>query len=59
MDKTLDLRVQKTYHNLIEAFFIIVQEKPLDKFTVNELCEKAQVRRPTFYKHFADKYDFY
>lgn len=58
MDESLDLRVQKTYTALIQAFFDIVQEKPVDKFTVNELCKKAQVRRPTFYKHFNDKYDF-
>lgn len=59
MDKTLDLRVQKTYEALIQAFFEIVQEKSMDKLTVNELCQKAQVRRPTFYKHFKDKYDFF
>jgi AcrR family transcriptional regulator len=26
---------------------------------VNELCDEATIRRATFYKHFADKYDFF
>ena len=30
----------------------------LDDITVNELCERANVRRATFYKHFKDKNDF-
>ncbi|GKS81743.1 hypothetical protein LPAF129_14290 [Ligilactobacillus pabuli] len=58
MDKTLDLRVQKTYDALIQSFLSLLQEKNLDKITVNAICEQAQVRRPTFYKHFKDKYDF-
>ena len=58
MDKTLDLRVQKTYDALIQSFLSLLQEKNFDKITVNAICEQAQVRRPTFYKHFKDKYDF-
>lgn len=26
---------------------------------MNELCDEAMIRRATFYKHFADKYDFF
>ena len=26
--------------------------------TVNLLCERAMIRRTTFYKHFADKYEY-
>ena len=26
---------------------------------MNELCDEATIRRSTFYKHFADKYDFF
>ena len=26
---------------------------------MNELCDEATIRRATFYKHFADKYDFF
>ncbi len=59
MESSLDLRVQKTYDALITALLELTKEKSLDKITVNELCQKARIRRPTFYKHFNDKYDFF
>lgn len=56
----LDLRVQKTYKSLIEAFEVLLheQEKEFEKISVTEICDAAMIRRPTFYKHFLDKYDF-
>ena len=30
----------------------------LENDTVKEICDAAVIRRPTFYKHFLDKYDF-
>lgn len=59
MESSLDLHIQKTYEALINALLELLTEKTLDKLTVNELCEKARIRRPTFYKHFNDKYDFF
>lgn len=59
MIPSYDLRVQKTYHALITGLLKLLQEKPLEKLTVNELCEEAKIRRPTFYKHFNDKYAFF
>ncbi|SHE54685.1 transcriptional regulator, TetR family [Atopostipes suicloacalis DSM 15692] len=54
----LDLRVQRTYKLLIEAFEDLLREKEFEKISVKELCDTAMIRRPTFYKHFLDKYDF-
>ncbi|GMA09051.1 hypothetical protein GCM10025886_22020 [Tetragenococcus halophilus subsp. flandriensis] len=59
MENSLDLRIQKTYESLITSLLELLKEKSLDKITVNELCQKARIRRPTFYKHFNDKYDFF
>lgn len=56
--KSIDLRVQKTHMALIQAFQTLISQKEFDKITVNELCDLALIRRPTFYKHFLDKYDF-
>jgi len=56
--ENLDLRVQKTYKSLIETFEALLQEKEFEKISVTEICEAAMIRRPTFYKHFLDKYDF-
>ena len=53
-----DLRVQKTKAALFRAFYELLAEKSYESITVNELCEKAMVRRATFYKHYRDKHDF-
>ena len=53
-----DLRVRKTKKALFDAFMRMVCEKTIDEITVNELCEAADIRRATFYKHYSDKYDF-
>lgn len=55
----MDLRTKKIYDALIKAFKELLEEKNFEQITVNELCEKAQTRRATFYKHFSDKYDFF
>ena len=54
----LDLRVQKTHKALIEAFENLLHEKEFENISVTEICDAAMVRRPTFYNHFLDKYDF-
>ncbi len=53
-----DLRVQKTKKALTENFRRLLEEKRFEDITVNELCQKAGIRRATFYKHFDDKYAF-
>ncbi len=53
-----DLRVRKTKKAIAEAFMALLKEKSLEDITVNELCERAGVRRTTFYKHFKDKFDY-
>ncbi|WP_234121614.1 TetR/AcrR family transcriptional regulator [Clostridium hydrogenum] len=54
-----DLRVIRTYKSLTEAFLQLMSKKHFEDITVNELCEMAMIRRTTFYKHFADKYEFF
>lgn len=59
MDKTLDLRVQKTHTALLKALYDLLCEKSFDKITVTELCDRALVRKATFYKHFGDKNELF
>ena len=59
MESNLDLRIQKTYLSLHNAFSALLEEKKFEDFTVNELCDRAMIRRATFYKHFADKYEYF
>lgn len=53
-----DLRVKRTKKALADSFMRLLNEKPLDEITINELCDAADVRRATFYKHYNDKFDF-
>jgi AcrR family transcriptional regulator len=59
MHQKTDLRIVKTHKALVDAFLQLLGEKRFEDITVNELCERAMVRRATFYKHFADKYEFF
>jgi len=59
MEQKTDLRIVKTYKALTSSFWQMLNEKRFEDITVNELCERAMVRRATFYKHFADKYEFF
>lgn len=59
MEQKLDLRIEKTYLSLRNAFTALLEEKKFEDFTVSELCERAMIRRTTFYKHFADKYEYF
>lgn len=58
-EKKMDLRIEKTHRALHQAFTSLLEEKKFEDFTVNELCQRAMIRRTTFYKHFADKYEYF
>lgn len=55
MEKKLDLRIQKTRSALVTALYDLMSQKSLDEIAVTEICDKALVRKATFYKHFGDK----
>lgn len=57
--EAMDLRITKTYAALTAAFTSLLEEKPYEKISVAQLCEASQIRRTTFYKHFADKDEFF
>lgn len=54
----IDARVLKTKKKLFIAFLELLNEKNYDDITINEICERAEIRRATFYKHFKDKIAF-
>lgn len=54
--KKIDLRVLKTKKLLCTALFELLEEKQIDRITVQEICARAMVNRMTFYKHYSDKY---
>lgn len=52
-----DARVRYTKKIIRETFLDILKEKPVSKITVKEICDKAEINRGTFYKHYRDCYD--
>lgn len=42
---------------ILDAFWILYQQKPVDKISVKELTAIAHVHRSTFYRYFTDRYD--
>ena len=36
----------------------LVKEKPFHSITLKEVCERAEINRSTFYKHYKDTYDW-
>lgn len=45
-----------TRQNLVDAFCILLNKKPVEKITINAISEKAGYNRSTFYKYFCDVY---
>jgi AcrR family transcriptional regulator len=50
-----DRRVQRTRRALREALVALLLERGWDGFSVQDVCDRADVGRSTFYTHFADK----
>lgn len=59
MGKKIDRRVQYTKRVLKESLAELLHEKPIEKITVKEICERADINRGTFYSHYEDQYDLY
>ncbi len=55
--KKMDARVQRTRDALGDALIALMQEKPFDTITVQEVLDRAHVSRSTFYTHYSDKDD--
>ena len=52
----MDLRVKKTEGSIQQAFLDLRRQKPLEKITVKELCQRAAIHKSTFYGHYEDLY---
>ena len=55
--KKEDARVRRTRDALGDALVALMQEKPFDTITVQDVLDRANVSRSTFYSHYSDKDD--
>lgn len=46
-----------TKSQIAEALIVLLQKKPINKVTINEIAEQCGISRMTFYYHFQDIYD--
>lgn len=54
-DKVLDRRIQKTLQLLQNALVDLIAEKDYNAITIQEILDRANVGRSTFYAHFENK----
>ena len=57
MEHKEDRRTRKTKKALRESLAELLNEKSIQNITINELTQKADVHRSTFYANFSDIYD--
>lgn len=56
-DRTMDARIRYTKGAIRTTFISLLKEKPIEKITVKEICEKADINRATFYRYYENPYD--
>ena len=52
----LDPRVKRTRQLLEQAFTQLIHEKEFQSISVQDIADRAEITRATFYAHFPDKY---
>jgi AcrR family transcriptional regulator len=57
MGKRKDRRIQRTRQLLRGALFSLIQEKGFEPLSVQDIIDRANVGRATFYAHFENKED--
>ena len=57
MQKRVDRRIQRTEQLLRTALFELIEEKGFESLTVQDIIDRANVGRATFYTHFDNKED--
>src|SRR4051812_44921158 len=55
----MDARVRRTRDALGDALVELMQQKPFDEVTIQDVLDRAGVGRSTFYVHFKDKDDLF
>lgn len=52
-------RVKYTKNTISKVFYQLLSDKPIEKITVKEICELADINRGTFYRYYQDVFDLY
>lgn len=52
-----DLRVQKTLRAIDQAIIVLLEKKPFENITIQDISSEAMINRGTFYTYYKDKYE--
>ena len=52
MEKKIDKRIIKSKRAIREAFFSLIKEKSINKVTIKDIAERAEIDRKTFYNYY-------
>lgn len=55
--KQLDRRISRTQFAIHEALFSLLEQRSIDKITVQDITQLANINRSTFYLHYSDIYN--
>ena len=55
-EEKLDPRVKRTRSLILRSFEALLAEKGFETISVQDITDRAEINRATFYKHFVDKY---
>jgi AcrR family transcriptional regulator len=55
-EEKLDPRVKRTRNLILQAFSDLLAEKEFESISVQDVTDRAEINRATFYAHFQDKY---
>lgn len=55
LDEITDKRIRRTHRLLREAFIELIAEQGYDSLRVEDILQRADIGRTTFYAHFSDK----
>lgn len=55
-EEKLDPRVKRTRNLILSSFESLLAEKGFEAISVQDVTDKAEINRATFYAHFPDKY---
>ncbi len=56
LEEKLDPRVKRTRSLILRSFESLLAEKGFETISVQDVTDKAEINRATFYAHFQDKY---
>jgi AcrR family transcriptional regulator len=57
LEEKLDPRVKRTRNLILTSFQSLLTEKGFESVSVQDVTNKAEINRVTFYAHFSDKYE--